>query len=313
MSFNGSVQPRRPSISQEARTVFYQDTEVRKKVRLYLGSPQKFDEAIEYGFPSSVQSTEDDIDPLEIPVSEPSPDSRILDTDLQRYLAGTQESLAFLDVSDESSTFFDEEEEDSNTITKLIDEYRDSLVADTSSISDLEGPATPSSEFDGQFEMVGPTPGHYLPSRKPSLASMQLSSASTSTPGSTPVSRRPSTVESIDTMLSTNKPLPPDPLDLTPRARRPYVVDSVERELLLNREMTLRLTLTRPDLRADDEEIYGWQNNVQQSKKSRQLDTDPLALNDLPPFVEDGSGAMGAFAARKKGAVMKVWQLMGRK
>jgi hypothetical protein len=56
---------------------------------------------------------------------------------------------------------------------------------------------------------------------------------------------------------------------------------------LANREMTLRMTLTRPDLRADDEDLYGW---------SRKED-DPLALEQLP-MSDDTTGENGAFAVK---------------
>ncbi|KAL9069059.1 MAG: hypothetical protein Q9157_006303 [Trypethelium eluteriae] len=311
-----------PSTPREVPTVFYRDADVRKKLRLYLGSPQKFDEAVEFGFPSTMQTTEDEINPLEKSLQQPPHGNRILNNDLQRFLAGTQDSLAFLDISDETSAFLEDEEDNSdNRLDNLIDDHKGSLVADTSSVSDLEDPSTPSSELDDQFEMVGPTPGHYLPSKKPSLASMKSSATPTSTTSSTLTptptrKRKPSDPEPPQT----NKPLPPSPSTLP---LRPRPSDSYERALLSNREMTLRLTLTRPDLRAADEDIYGWQNEFQHSysasntnKKLRvrqlQLNADPLALEDLPPLVEDERGAMGAFGGRR-GAVVKVRKLMGMK
>jgi hypothetical protein len=56
---------------------------------------------------------------------------------------------------------------------------------------------------------------------------------------------------------------------------------------LANREMTLRMTLTRPDLRANAEDLYGW---------SRKED-DPLALEQLP-MSDDTTGENGAFAVK---------------
>lgn len=58
-------------------------------------------------------------------------------------------------------------------------------------------------------------------------------------------------------------------------------------EPLVNREMTLRMTLTRPELRADEEDLYGW---------SRKED-DPLALEQLP-MSDDTTGENGAFAVK---------------
>ena len=45
----------------------------------------------------------------------------------------------------------------------------------------------------------------------------------------------------------------------------------------LNREMTLRMTLTRPDLRADEEQLYGWQAQTTPTSSTR--DPDPFALD----------------------------------
>lgn len=41
-----------PELAVESSTTYYQDPEARLKLRVYLASPQKFDEAIEFGFPS---------------------------------------------------------------------------------------------------------------------------------------------------------------------------------------------------------------------------------------------------------------------
>ncbi|MCJ1469852.1 hypothetical protein MMC07_008495 [Pseudocyphellaria aurata] len=61
-----SSQTPRHIIETSAR--HYQDPEARLKLRVYLASPQKFDEAIEFGFPSLVQAKE-----IHIPPSRPSP------------------------------------------------------------------------------------------------------------------------------------------------------------------------------------------------------------------------------------------------
>jgi hypothetical protein len=56
----------------------------------------------------------------------------------------------------------------------------------------------------------------------------------------------------------------------------------------LNREMTLRMTLTRPDLRADEEQLYGWQGQK-----------DPFALEDLQLY-DDMTGSKSPFAVKPK-------------
>ncbi|KAI9688326.1 MAG: hypothetical protein M1820_010254 [Bogoriella megaspora] len=357
---------RRPSFATETPITFYQDAAIRRKLRQYLASPSKFDEAVEFGFPSR-QSTEDERDSLNIRPHRQTIDSRLLNYDFQRFLSDAEDSLSFLDASDDSCSVIsedaiEEETSDDNGLDDLIDEYNEPLTADTSSLSDLDDPSTPS---EAQFSMVGPTPGHYLPSKKPSLASLTSPPASANTSGTTtphPLSRKPSLRSNFD------KPLPPSPpsevlspldLDATPRAvrirsqrpstrpsprtpqphshsqsqpqpqrtpthhpRKPSLVsishgpnsasDAFERALLSNREMTLRLTLTRPELRADDEEIYGWQNNVEQKEN---IAEDLLALGDLPPCVEDETGESGAFGRKgmRTTGGSGVWRLKGRR
>jgi len=70
--------------------------------------------------------------------------------------------------------------------------------------------------------------------------------------------------------------------------------------------MTLRMTLTRPDLRADESVLYGFQ---------RSSKDDPLALEELPPMSEDTGGAVGPFGGpdgwgppREDGIVKKLWK-----
>jgi hypothetical protein len=59
--------------------------------------------------------------------------------------------------------------------------------------------------------------------------------------------------------------------------------------------MTLRMTLTRPDLRADDDQLYGWQA----TPSPKQQKDDPLALEDLV-FSDDMTGTKGAFYVKPK-------------
>jgi len=70
-----------------------------------------------------------------------------------------------------------------------------------------------------------------------------------------------------------------------------------------NREMTLRMTLTRPDLRADESQLYGWKKET----------PDPLALEPLPPMSDVDAG-MGPFDIppwaqdEDPGLVRKLWR-----
>lgn len=71
-----------------------------------------------------------------------------------------------------------------------------------------------------------------------------------------------------------------------------------------NREMTLRMTLTRPDLRADEEQLYGWQG--QKGTKD-----DPFALEDLP-LSDDMNGTKGPFYVKPKPSSNLVTRLFKR-
>ncbi|KAG8628724.1 hypothetical protein KVT40_002589 [Elsinoe batatas] len=74
-------------------------------------------------------------------------------------------------------------------------------------------------------------------------------------------------------------------------------------EELMKRDMTLRMTLTKPELRASEEELYGWQDEQEADIDALGLDKDPLALAELT-FSDDVTGEHGAFAnalSKKKG------------
>ena len=78
---------------------------------------------------------------------------------------------------------------------------------------------------------------------------------------------------------------------------------------LAGREMTIRMTLTRPELRAPEAELYAFQRK-QVSGVDIEV-VDPLALEALT-VCDDHSGAHGAFAIRptlqKAGGFKKVWK-----
>lgn len=74
------------------------------------------------------------------------------------------------------------------------------------------------------------------------------------------------------------------------------------------REPTLRMTLTRPDLRAPESELYVW--------RKPGTNEDPLALEALP-VCDDPTGAHGAFAVHDAGTaqvkgIKKVWKTLIR-
>ncbi|WYZ34537.1 hypothetical protein EsH8_I_000813 [Colletotrichum jinshuiense] len=151
----------------------YQDPEARLKLRVYLASPQKFDEAIEFGFPSK-----------EAMVSKPAKDAK---------QAKRRQSRAVL------------ADEPENLRTFLADDRSSIYSDDDGSLADSDCPKTPHT-----MEMTGLRP--------PPIKSDQLHS----------------------------------PKPSAEFARLPAE----------SREMTLRMTLTRPDLRAHEDQMYGWQQKA---------------------------------------------------
>lgn len=193
----------------DPNAVHYQDPEARNKLRQYLASPQKFDEAVEFGFPSSPPVVTPEFN------QNKSHFRSISSNDAQTFLR--DDTISFIDRYEEDS----EGEEDSSEV-------------------ELESPVTPGDANDDLFRCGGSHP----------------------------------LFSSLD-----SKDLPP--LDFKFRQR------TFPQDPMANREMTLRMTLTRPDLRAPEEELYGWQDSSHD---------DPLALEELPPATDDDTGAYGPFA-----------------
>jgi hypothetical protein len=194
----------------------YQDPEARKKLRMYLASPQKFDEAIEFGFPSS--TAHDAVTPhYHLPK---------IDTHARKF---SRDMHTFL--RDGQLSFFQDDRHENQ-----------GLESDADSVADMDSPATPSSTG----------------------LSFRLHSRQTS-----------------HRNLSLDSPIPSPAHSATGQ---------------LNREMTLRMTLTRPDLRADEDQLYGWQSAASSPKPPKD---DPLALEDLV-FTDDMTGTKGAFYVKPK-------------
>lgn len=165
----------------------YRDPEARQKLRAYFASPSKFDEIVQYGFPSSGST------------------SRPETSDVKGHTRPTNS-----DDSDNMRSFLDFDG----------DEDEGGVHDDASSLSDPDSPKTP--QHSGGLT---PPPGHHRPTRSPT-----------------------------------------DPLSQSSGARKPILchkpIHSDSSNHPSSREMTLRMTLTRPDLRANEELIYGWQPQV---------------------------------------------------
>ena len=224
---NGLTHPRRKSrtlslispkhAAQASITAFdpaaahYQDPEARLKLRVYLASPQKFDEAVEFGFPSA---------------------DATLDADAV-VLPRAQSRLKMADASSNMHTFLADDDEDDDNV---------SLNSDQPSLGDPDSPKTPE-PFEPKAS--GPRHGRYA--------------------SAGPVHRR----------------------DFGRRTPEPGFYAQAP---AASREMTLRMTLTRPDLRAHEDEIYGWQ---QQKQAHQQHNRRPTVL------VSESRGASIGMAPHK--------------
>ena len=66
--------------------------------------------------------------------------------------------------------------------------------------------------------------------------------------------------------------------------------------------MTLRMTLTRPDLRADEKELY-----------RRTSGDDPLALEHLPVMSEKGADIWDTLPPVKESGLRRMWRKVSGK
>lgn len=179
----------------------YQDPEAREKVRLYLGSSQKFDEAVAYGFPANDRT---------LPRASSEPLRR---RQSGQVLGGGGEKVETFYSDDHSSTY-----------------------SEGFSVADPDTPMTPRTpEKPGARQQTGLSEEGQGPRRTPTAGALEA------------------------------------PLG--------------------SREMTLRMTLTRPDLRACEDQIYGWQQKTANPRSSR-MSQASVWRDDFP--VGGGGYATGA-------------------
>ncbi|KAL8876268.1 MAG: hypothetical protein Q9198_005509, partial [Flavoplaca austrocitrina] len=210
----------RTTRSTDPTTRHYQDPQARLKLRVYLASPAKFDEALEFGFPSL-----ESIEHLPLP-RRPS-------------LSRTYHTEPVL------QTFYDSEN------PSFLDDF-DSDLDDVESLPEME-PHTPS---DAMFFRNA----------------HQLSNSKTAS-------------SDVDRLC-------PKP-DAPSLQHQPYALAGC------NREMTLRMTLTRPEIRESEDLLYGAGDN------------DPLALEHLPlPVARNDIWEQGKEGG---GAVKKLWRRVNRR
>jgi hypothetical protein len=226
-------------ISIDPHATHYQDPEARLKLRVYLASPQKFDEAIEFGFPS-LEGVSGGVDKENIAPRKVSRDQALRKTGL----------------SDGSHTFFNDDS--------------GSLLEDDVSMMDPDSPLTPC-EVDTTFKSSNqsrliplPESGNY----------------------------------NDFTHLGIKKPT----------IHRH--TDSYSQSAAGSREMTLRMTLTRPDLRADEDMIYGWQSSSSRARSP--LTEEPIASEASVDEKFEMKGPFGGpdgWGPQEKddGVVRRIW------
>jgi hypothetical protein len=218
--------------SIDPNATHYQDPEARLKLRVYLASPQKFDEAIEFGFPS--------MDGMADGTDKENKAPKRLSKDISgRTSHGTEKAqVSFLD--DDAASLFE----------------------DDASMADPDSPLTPLGVDLGlRPRGVSPTYG------KGNNTSSDFS-------------------------------------HLVPKPTLVKQPESYAQAMAGSREMTLRMTLTRPDLRADENTLYGWQAASSKSP----LREEPLALDDVEEKYEVRGplgGVDGWGPAEKDNSVVK--------
>ncbi|KAL2153997.1 hypothetical protein VTH82DRAFT_2673 [Thermothelomyces myriococcoides] len=252
LSFIAPKHESQPSVGAiDPSAAHYQDPEARLKLRVYLASPQKFDEAVEFGFPST------DVLSATSPLNADSAD-----------LSGQPKHHRVTDAPLEKQTFLADQDEDDD-----IDNV--SLYSDHASEADPDSPKTPE-----PFEHRATGPRH---TRFASSTLLSGRDIGRKTPEGAFYAQAPAT----------------------------------------SREMTLRMTLTRPDLRSHEEEIYGWQ---QQKHVYQQHARRPTALASLAAenrVAYHGNGVYSSLerfpeadhwngTTTEKGVIKRLWNRVRR-
>ena len=219
----------------------YQDPEARLKLRVYLASPQKFDEAIEFGFPSMDAHGAGQIirtEFMETPLGH-----------VRRKVQSTQKG---------------EDTWAMGTFLADDDDEHVSLNSDQPSLADPESPKTP----------------HGFESR--------------------PHPQR---------ATSSDPTFPRDSCGTFPEGAGGYAQAPAN-----SREMTLRMTLTRPDLRAHENEIYGWQQKpvYRNTRKSMSLGGFENKGMFYGEPVLNESLENQASTASDKGVMKRIWKRVRR-
>ena len=318
--------------SIDPNATHYQDPEARLKLRVYLASPQKFDEAIEFGFPSINGVTDD---------KENRPPN-YLSKDQKRVKKSISTEKSFL--NDDKTSLFDDDDVSMNDpdspITPMGADLGLRLQPRTNSARDSKTPSDLSHLGINKPTLVK-QPESYTQAMagnremtlRMTLTRPDLRADETLLYGwqATKSPLREGSLTPDDDDVSMNDPDSPiTPLGadlglrLQPRTNpardsktssdlshlgisKPTLVkqpESYTQAMAGNREMTLRMTLTRPDLRADETLLYGWQASKSPLREGSLTPEDDEKYAVKGPFGgSDGWGALD----KEDGVVKRFW------
>ena len=275
-----SPQPNSESEATTSKPRYYQDPEARMKLKTYFSSEQKFDELLEFGFPA-MTTKEEQRNKAMVPeknIGEVKGSSIKL-----RKASETQQHFKLADslttASDVSSIDLESDKLDSS-----------------SSVDDSDGPATPTETTDATNMYL-----RYVGQLKSKYSAVDIAK---------PLS---------DQRELPPLPLPPSKSILPMPASRVHVrhqSSSTDTSSIPEvtahldpasgpREMTLKLSLTRSDLRDSEKRNSSNQKSMEDSKSrdcgghTTPKDDDALSLQALPVLSEDVTGAHSPFAVQK--------------
>ncbi|KAJ4295680.1 hypothetical protein N0V88_004382 [Collariella sp. IMI 366227] len=239
-----------PSITAfDPAAAHYQDPEARLKLRVYLASPQKFDEAVEFGFPSADALSS-------APTGGADGVGRSSRQSRHKHAESCSNMRTFLADDD------DDDDDDNISLNSQ------------SSLADPDSPKTPE-PFEPKI-----TPRHAR------LASADVVSGK----------------------------------EFGRKTPEPGCYAQIPAS---SREMTLRMTLTRPDLRAHEEEMYGWQQKQAYQHHNRRQTAMASFVTDTKGgylSAESHKGSVEGFpevdhwspATGEKGVMRRIWNRVRR-
>ncbi|OQE16200.1 hypothetical protein PENSTE_c025G09470 [Penicillium steckii] len=281
-SISNSHKAKSSTSSIDPGAQYYQDPDARLKLRVYLASPQKFDEAIEFGFPS-LDRCKENVLPLEQQQQQCQQEDFHEDHDHDHDQG--RESISSKPARSYTGTFF---EDDDGTVVGSPGES-------------IESP----DPLDSYTPPPQATPGQGKRQESPRIQSSQI--------------QKPTILQRRQSLLPQTK------------TKTPLRISG-------SREMTLKMTLTRPDLREDSTSASasasatttttntavgsGSGSGVSTGKNSTSTPTananananatdDPLRLAELPPA--DRTQIIWEDLDEEGGVVRKMWRKLRRR